>query len=97
MRTVMVRYRVKSGREAENEALVRAVYEELASVKPDGFRYATFTFGEGSFMHFAIQEADGPGPLPELAAFQAFTRDIGERCDEPPVVAELREVGSYRL
>ena len=29
MRQVMVRYRVKPGRAAENEELVRAVYEEL--------------------------------------------------------------------
>ena len=97
MRQVMVRYRVKAGREAENEALVRAVYEELAGVEPEGFRYATFRFDERSSVHFALIEAEGPGPLPGLAAFQAFTRDIGERCDEPPVVSDLHEVGSYRL
>jgi hypothetical protein len=97
MRKIMVRYRVKPGREAENEALVRAVYEELARAAPEGFRYATFTFDERSFMHVAFQEGEGPGPLPELASFAAFTSDIRERCDEPPVVTELREVGSYRL
>ena len=97
MRQVMVRYRVKAGREAENEALVRAVYEELAGMEPEGFRYATFRFDERSFVHFALIEGEGPGPLPGLAAFQAFTRDVGERCDEPPVVSDLQEVGSYRL
>ena len=97
MRMVMVRYRVKAGREAENEALVRAVYEELARVQPDEFRYATFTFDERSFMHVAIEEGDGPAPLPKIAAFAEFTRDIKERCDEPPVVTELRQVGSYRF
>jgi hypothetical protein len=97
MRKIMVRYRVKPGREAENEALVRAVYEELGRVAPEGFRYVTFTFDERSFMHLAFQEDEGPGPLPGLAAFAAFTSDIRERCDEPPVVTELREVGSYRL
>ena len=97
MRQVMVRYRVKAGREDENEALVGAVYEELAMVRPEGLRYATFRFDERSFVHVAVTEGDGPGPLPGLAAFQAFTRDIGERCDEPPVVTDLREVGSYRF
>jgi len=97
MRQIMVRYRVKEGREAENEALVRAVYEELASVQPEGFRYATFRFDERSFMHVAFIEEDGPGPLPGLAVFQAFTRDIGERCEEPAVVTDLHKVGSYRL
>jgi hypothetical protein len=37
----MVRYRVKPGRAAENEELVRAVYEELHRTQPPGFRYAT--------------------------------------------------------
>jgi hypothetical protein len=96
MRQVMVRYRVEAGREAENEALVRAVYEELASVRPEGFRYATFRFDERSFMHVAFSEGDS-APLPGLAAFKEFTRDIAERCDEPPVVMELQEVGSYRF
>jgi len=94
MRQVMVRYRVKAGREAENAALVRAVYEELASVQPEGFRYATFRFDERSFMHVAFTEGDS-APLPELAAFKEFTRDIRERCEEPPVVTELSEVGAY--
>ena len=42
MRQVMVRYKVKPERVAENEALVRAVYAELARVNPDGLHYATF-------------------------------------------------------
>jgi hypothetical protein len=96
MRQVMVRYRVKAGREDENEALVRAVYEELERVQPEGFRYATFRFDERSFAHIALMEGD-TAPLPGLAAFKEFTRDIDERCDEPPVVSELRTVGSYRL
>ena len=95
MRKVMVRYRVKAGREAENEGLVRAVYAELDQLRPEGFRYATFRFDERSFVHIAFVE--GEAPLPQLAAFQAFTRDIEERCDEPPVVAELSEVGAYRF
>ena len=36
MRQVMVRYKVKPDRVAENEALVRAVYEELGRDAPDG-------------------------------------------------------------
>ena len=42
MRRVMVRYKVKPDRAAENEALVRAVYEELARTQPAGLHYATF-------------------------------------------------------
>jgi hypothetical protein len=97
MSKVMVRYRVKAGREAENEALVQAVYAELDQIGPEGFRYATFRFDERSFVHIAFTDGDARAPLPQLAAFQAFTRDIAERCDEPPVVSELSKVGSYRL
>lgn len=96
MKQVMVRYRVKPDQVDRNVELVRAVYEELQRTQPDGLRYATFQLEDGvSFMHFAIQ--DGESPLPGVAAFQRFTQDIRERCDEPPVVAELSEVGSFRL
>ena len=94
MRRVMVRYKVRPERVAENEELVRAVYEELGRAAPDGFRYATFRLDDGvSFVHMAL----GESPLGQLAAFQRFQENIRERCDEPPVAVELNEVGSYRL
>jgi hypothetical protein len=98
MRQVMVRYKVKPDRVAENEALVRAVYDELGRVAPEGLRYATFRLQDGvSFMHFATQTEDGQTPLAKLDAFQRFQENIRERCDEPPAVSELQMVGSYRL
>jgi len=98
MRQVMVRYRVKPGRAAENETLVRAVYDELSAAAPAGFRYATFRLDDGvTFVHLAVQDDDGPGPLPQLAAFRAFVAGIGERCDEPPAVSELTRIGAFRL
>ena len=99
MKRVMIRYRVKPDRVEENEALVRGVYEELQSVEPEGFRYATFKLGDGvSFVHIAsIETEDGHNPLLALPAFAEFQKEIGERCEEPAVVTELDEVGSYRL
>jgi hypothetical protein len=96
---VMVRYKVKAGHEAENEALVRAVYRELAETQPPGFRYATFKLEDGlSFVHLAAVDTEGGrSPLPDLGAFRAFQSTIRERCEEPPVVSNLREVGSFRL
>jgi hypothetical protein len=93
----LIRYKVKPGEQANNEALVRKVYDELGQAAPDGFRYATFVLEDGvSFVHIAATEAtDGSSPLPGLAAFQAFQDGIAERCDEPPTPAPLREVGSY--
>jgi hypothetical protein len=97
MRRVMVRYKVKPGRAEENAALVRAVYGELAELQPDGFRYATFLLEDGvSFVHFSTSEG-GETPLSKVAAFARFQEGIAERCDEPPVVAQLQEVGSYNL
>ena len=97
MRHVMVRYKVKTDRAAENEALVRAVYDELARAQPSGLRYATFRLDDGvSFVHLASSEEES-SPLTKVAAFKEFQREIGERCDEKPVVSELREIGSFQL
>jgi hypothetical protein len=95
-RRVMVRYRVKPGRAEENEELVRAVYAELAARQPAGMRYSTSRLEDGvSFVH--LHESDGTAPaLGEFEAFRAFQSGIRERCEEPPVVTELAEVGSYR-
>jgi len=97
MKHVMVRYRVKPDRAAENEELVRAVYAELHRTQPDGFRYATYQLDDGvSFVHVATQTADAPSPLTGLDAFQLFQKDIADRCEDQPALTELREIGSYR-
>jgi hypothetical protein len=99
MRNVMVRYKVKPERAAENEQLVRAVYAELHETKPAGLRYATFQLDDGvSFVHLASTETEeGPSPLSEVEAFKRFQKNIGDRCDEPPVATAVRQIGSYRI
>lgn len=99
MRRVMVRYRVKPERVEENEALVRAVYDELARARPAGLRYATVKLDDGvSFVHLAsVETADGHNPLSDLAAFREFQREIRDRCDQAPVVSELSTIGSFRI
>jgi hypothetical protein len=94
----MIRYRVKPDRVSENEALVRAVYEELANDPPAGLRYATFRLADGvSFVHVSYTDTDGErNPLADVAAFTRFQAGIRERCEEPPVVTELEEIGSFR-
>lgn len=42
MTHTIVSYTVNPGREQENAALVRAVFEELAKAQPTGMRYAVF-------------------------------------------------------
>ena len=95
MKRVMVRYRVKPDRVAENEKYVKAVFEQLNRERPAGLRYASFKLEDGvSFVHLVwVDGADDP--LREVAAFGAFTAGIKSRCDEPPIAVNLTEVGSY--
>lgn len=97
MNQVMVRYKVKPEHAARNEALVRRVYEELHETAPADFHYATFVLEDGvSFVHVASTETEGGrSPLMDIAAFRAFQENIGDRCDEPPALVGVREVGSY--
>jgi hypothetical protein len=101
MKQVMVRYKVKPDRVQENEALVRAVYEELQEVSPPGFRYVTYKLDDGvTFVHLAVTEADAEGDgrvLPKLRAFQAFRKDLADRTEEGPASTELEQIGAFRL
>ena len=99
MNQVMVQYRVRADRAAENEAFIARVFEQLANERPEGLRYASFKLDDGvSFIHIASYEAaDGANPLGGLSTFKAFTAGIANRCVEAPMVVELNEVRSYRF
>lgn len=99
MRQVMVRYTVRPEQAEHNEQLIREVYGALDDAAPDGLRYTTMVLEDGvSFVHLAtIDTETGDNPLAELPAFAAFTRDIADRCVEPPVTIVARTVGAYRL
>lgn len=97
MTRLMIRYRVKRDGVGRNLELLRAVYEEMEAVQPDGLSYATFQLEDGvSFVDLVATE-DGPKPLSQLEAFRRFRSTLDERCDEPPTMTELREVGSFRF
>ena len=97
MKRMMVRYKVKSDRAAENEAYIARVFEQLERERPSGLRYASFKLHDGvSFVHIVSNEAaDGRNPPTELSAFKAFTAGVRDRCQEPPTTVELNEIGSY--
>jgi hypothetical protein len=99
MKRVMVRYKLKADRVEENKQLVKAIFEELNAKRPEGLQYASFGFPDGvSFVHIAsIETADGKNPLSVTEAFPLFTKDIKDRCEEPPVAIDLTEVGSYNF
>jgi len=99
MKRVMVRYKVKADRAAENERYIAAVFDQLRRDQPAGVHYASFKLDDGvSFVHIvSFEETGGGSPLGGLPAFKAFTAGIRDRCEEPPVTATLTEVGSYRF
>jgi hypothetical protein len=97
MKTVMVRYKTRPECAAENEALIRGVFDALARERPAGLAYQTFRLADGvSFVHLArIEEGADGHPLLKLEAFQQFIADIRARCEEPPVSVELTPLGQF--
>ncbi len=94
MDRLMIRYRVKPDQLGRHLGLLRAVYAELAAIRPDGLRFATLRLPDQlSFVDIAVGP-DLPGPLPQLQAFRDFRADLEQRCDER-IVTEFVEVGSF--
>ncbi len=93
----MVRYEVKPEAAADNEALVRAVYEELAATQPAGLSYVTFALDDGvGFVHIATNDTDdGRSPLERVPAFGRFQEGLRDRLVAPPTFTTIRTVGSY--
>lgn len=95
----MTRYKLKPGRLEGNLEALRAVYDELASSRPSGLRWASFQLpDEVTFVGF-VDFAGAPGSAPHhrLASFQRYRAALDESCDEPPIAYPLRRVGSYRF
>ncbi len=96
MKTVIVRYKVKPSAAQENEALIRAVFEQLERDQPEGLRYQVFKQADGvSFVHVSAFDAPDGNPLTKLAAFKQFASGVQDRCDDPPVTSELQPIGRY--
>lgn len=99
MESVMVRYKVRPESAAENEALIRNVFDELRAAAPDGVRYASFKLDDGvSFVHIAsFDSPDGNTAFNRMPAFRAFVERIKDRCEIPPEVSPLRAIGNHGL
>jgi len=93
----IIRYRTRPEQAAANEELVRAVYEELAKIRPEGLSYATFLLADRvTFLHLVAAEQT-PSPLLAVRAFGEFQAGIADRCDQLPVREQLTPIGSYRM
>jgi hypothetical protein len=95
----VVRYKTKSDRAEENQALIEKVFGQLDVERPGGLRYASFRLADGvSFVHIAsVDTDDGANPLVSTSAFSEFVREIGDRLEEGPVTSDATVVGSYRF
>ncbi len=97
MSHTIVTYTTKPGRDEQNAALVRAVFEELAESQPAGFRYAVFQAADsGEFVHLYTGEGAAPGTLQQLESFQAFLNGAADRHAQPATFTEFELIGDYR-
>jgi hypothetical protein len=96
MSHTIITYTVKPGREEENAALVRAVFEELAQTRPEGLRYAVFYLPDSrQFIHLYTDEGSKSG-VQGLDSFQAFIAGAKENHEQPPISTQAELIGDYR-
>jgi hypothetical protein len=95
--TKVIRYKTRPESAAENERLIRQVFDELAEQQPPGLHYAAFRLDDGvSFVHVAVIDG-ATNPLSASAAFGKFQAGIQDRCAEGPAAADAEPVGSYQF
>jgi hypothetical protein len=96
MSDTIVTYTVKPGREEENAALVRAVFDELARTQPTGLRYAVFYLPESrQFIHLYTDQGSPTG-VQALDSFKAFVDGAEDRHEQPASFAQPELIGDYR-
>ena len=98
-RVTLVRYVAKPDRATENEALARAVFDELRRTAPPHVAYALFKNGP-EFVHLFVNlRADESSPVTELPSFKVYAKDVLERCEAPPepMRLSLQLLESYGL
>jgi hypothetical protein len=94
MSTTVVRYTAKPDHADENAKLIENVMAELADTRPVGLTYRVFRLPDGTFVHIAEVSAQS-NPLLDSPAFKAFTADLGDRVEAPPVALPATLVGAY--
>jgi hypothetical protein len=94
---VIVRYKLKADRTAENEQFVRAVFRQLHDRQPEAIGYAVYKLADGvSFVHILFYETEAAHKVfDSLPAFRDFLGQAKDRFEELPLVSEVEEIGSY--
>src|SRR5579862_219123 len=94
---VVVSYQVRPDAIAEHIRLIEAIFEQLRAEQPANVEYKVVRLADGvSFLHVSTADTpDGSNPLPELASFKEFTRDLPARAATAPAPAAADIIGSY--
>lgn len=88
-RVTLVRYTAKPDHAAENEALSRAVFEELRATAPTGVAYGLFRDGL-EFIHLFVNLVDeSADALVQLASFKTYQEGVVARSEAPPQPTRL--------
>jgi hypothetical protein len=95
--SVVVSYQIEPEAAQEHVRLIEGVFEQLQAEQPDNVEYKVLRLDDGaSFVHISTADtADGSNPLPELAAFKEFGKDIGDRVATAPNPTAAAVIGSY--
>jgi hypothetical protein len=92
-KAAVIRYRTKPEAADENQRLIEKIFTELATTTPAGLTYTSVRLADGvSFVHVVTGQNDG---LVQLAAFQEFQRNLGDRLDTAPEREDGTPIGSY--
>ena len=95
MHHTMVTYTVKPGREEENAALVRAVFDELTQTQPAGLRYAVFYLPDSrQFIHLYTDEGS-TSDVQGLDSFKAFVGGAEDRHEQPATFTQPELIADY--
>ena len=99
MPVLMVRSTIKPENTPDMEAAIKGVFSAIEQAQPEGVRYASSRLADGvSFV--VLLELEGgvvDNPLAALPAFVEFQEKLKQWMAEPPTVAQMTVVGSYRL
>jgi hypothetical protein len=95
---LVTRYSTKSIVAAdENESRIRAVFDELNSVKPDNVSYLVLRLADDSFVHvsFHNHRDDEVNPIAATVAFGHFQQDHADRREGEVNQQTASLVGAY--
>ena len=93
----VVSYQIKPEVLDQHLQLIEAVFDQLRAEERNDVEYKVMRLDDGvSFVHIATADTpDGSNPIPQMAAFQEFSKDIGSRVVSPPSAGGGEVIGSY--